>query len=255
MTAEPDTSPKKQPKLRATFFVLLVVVLITVAILLAFGLGGKLVGDYNKRFWIASTQGTANEAVEIDPHVTKVKDEYLKVVDIQETQQVNGVFEKISAGDYQYEKIDEESLGQYTINTFFFYKDKQQATVGYENAVQYLESIGYEQDKEIEASETSASLLRTFVPAQESSDGSPGSDKITLSTFTRESGVTVIIFLYQSTELPLSGIPAQGEEYTVEELKEYENKVFSGEIDSCELPPNGAIGGWYSDHDCFKEDL
>lgn len=255
MTTQTNPAKKPQPKLRVSFLILLGIVLVTVALILAFGVGGKFVGDYNKRNWIVSTQGTATSSANYDPHVTKTQNEYLKVVEIQEANNVDGVYEKISAGDYEYAQIDSESLGQYTINTFFFYENPEDADKAFQKTQEYLENISYAEDKEVESTETNVTLLKTVVPSEEQSNVSPGNDKVTLTKFTRESGVTVLIFMFQSTELPLSGIPASGEEFTVEKLKDYEQKVFSGEIDSCSLTPNGAIGGWYPNHECYKADL
>lgn len=256
MSSSVNTPEPRPQKIRLTFTILLVVVMIAAALFLSFGLGGKLIGDYNTRNYTVASQGTAIDAAQVDPHVTKVADEHKKVTSYAAQNNVNGIFERVYAGDYSYEKIDENSLGQYTIESFYFFENKDDSRKAYESILKYLNDLGYQQDESIEASESTANLLRVFVPSDEVSSASPGNDAITLDTYEKESGVNVIIFMFKSTELKLSGIPqVSNENYTVEQQEKWIARIVNGEEDGCDLTPNGVVGGWVPQYECYQSDL
>jgi len=251
----PTSSSKSHPKIRITFTILLAAVLIFVALIFVFW-GSQIIGENNKKNWFQTTQGLASDSSQVDPHITKVYEEQNQVTNVAKNNNVGGIFQKISAGDYQYETLKHENLAQFTVENFYFFDTNENAVSAWEEMSVLMSELGYEQDPSVDPTETSASLIRQVVPADEMSDVSPGNDTVSLSMFTREPGVTVIVFLYTSTELTLGGIPAQdGEQFTVTQVEQMIEDVVNGTVDGCSLQPNGTTGGWVPDLGCYQQYL
>lgn len=251
-----NSTKTKPQKVRLTFTILLIVVMVVAALFLSFVWGGKLIGDYNTRNYITTSQGTATDEVSVDPHITKVADEYKKITQYAVQNNVDGIFEKIFAGDYSYEKIDENSSGQYTINSFYFFKNQEDSNKTYTNILKYLNDLGYKKDESSDKSSTKIKLLRVFVPSDELSSAAPGNDTVTLDMYTKSSGVNVIAFTFASTELKLSEIPqTSNKNYTVEEKEKWVTRIKNGEENVCDIKPNGVVGGWVPEYKCYQSDL
>lgn len=249
--------PKKTSKVRWSFIILLITVLVAVAVWLSLGLGGQIMGDYLKQNYVKATHGLAMEEPEVDSHVSKVHTEYETLLELADSQNPDGVFEMITAGDYSYEKLEPELPGQYTISSTIIYPDEATAKKVYDKFIETLTSIGYEQDPEIEPTESTADLLRMFNAADEASEGAPGDDHIVLQYYATGENLdkTKITFFYSGTETPLAGIPYEKEEITVKDFDALVEKVVAGEIDQCAYEPNGIIGGWYPEYECLPEYL
>jgi hypothetical protein len=242
-------------RIKLALGVLAVVVLVIIAGWLSIGLGGGLLGDLRSQKFIKTTQGVATETVMVDPHVTKVNNEYQNFLDIAKNNgKIEGLYERIHAGDYAYETLTAEEKGQYSIDASVFFNEKVESENTYKEAQKTFEEIGYKVNPDSSTSETQVELIRQFVPADESSTASPGSDRILLSLHEKNNTYSVMI-TYQSTELPLGGIPAQGENYTVEQVKQMWEDIQTGKLDLCSLEPNGAVGSWSPDYECLQENL
>lgn len=239
-------------KVRSGFIVLLVIVLVGVAGWLSIGLGGDLLGDYRSLKFIKTTQGVAINISQYDPHVTKVEQEYKDLLSrATNNNKIEGIYERIHAGDYAYETLTAKEKGQYTIEAAIFFGDKNEAQTTFDEALKTFKEIGYTVKSDAENTEQ-VELVRQFIPADESSSAAPGFDKILISIKTDETKPS-IRFNYQSTELPLGGIPAQGDTYTVEQVNKMWEEIGNGKLDLCSYEPNGAIGGWYPEYECLKE--
>lgn len=250
---KPKTENKK---VRFTFIALLGLVLVTVAVWLSVGLGGKLVGDYREQNFIKTTHGVASSESELDPHIKKIQAEYKKVIDTAKANNPDGIYERIYAGDYAYEKLTADEMGQYTIEASIIFSSDETAKKVYSDILTQLKIVGYEQDEKVTPTETNADLLRMFVAADEQSAGSPGNDLVTLGVSPSGDGLkSRITFFYQGTETPLGGLPNGSENYKVSEYEELIKKVSSGELNICDYEPNGAVGGWYPEYSCQKDYL
>jgi hypothetical protein len=238
-------------KIKLGLISFVVLALIAVAGWLSIGLGGKLLGNYKSLENIKTTQGLASDTSDYDPHITKVSGEYQNFLGIVKSSgDIEGIYEKVSAGDYSYETLDDKSLGRYTVESKAFIKNEDVANKVYQEAVRTFQEIGYTTETK---GNNEMSFTREFQPAKEASDAQPGVDTLVIALTEKESSYEVS-FNYQSTELPLSGIPSQGQpDYTVEEVNKMVSEVDDGTLDACDFEPNGAVGGWYPEYSCLKE--
>jgi hypothetical protein len=238
-------------KIKLGLISFVVLALIAVAGWLSIGLGGKLLGNYKSLENVKTTHGLASDTSDYDPHITKVSGEYQNFLGIVKSSgDIEGVYEKISAGDYSYESLNEESVGKYTIESKVFIKNEDAANEVYQEAVRTFQEIGYVTEAK---GDNKMSFNREFQPAKEASNAQPGVDTLVIALTEKES-LYEVSFDYQSTELPLSGIPSQGEpNYTVEEVNKMVSEVDDGTLDACNFEPNGAVGGWYPEYGCLKD--
>lgn len=243
--------------LKVLISLLVLAVAICLALVLSLGVGGNIVNNYRQTLYIASTQGTAPSIKEADPHIQKVHKEYKTFIkQVEKSKSLEGIYERIHAGDYSYENIeDENNNGQYIIENFVFFDSLKSAEEEFNSLKKSLESYGYSPKNSTTFDDNQIDLTRQFVPAREQSSASPGNDSLTISLNERD-GHGIIMFTYSSTELPLNLIPTNNDkDYTVTELKKMWDKVISKEIDLCEYEPNGAIGGWYPEYNCLQDSL
>lgn len=243
--------------LKVLISILILAIAISAALILSLGVGGNIVNNYRQTLWTATTQGTASSLKESDPHIQKVYNEYNSfLTDAKKTNQIEGIYERIHAGDYSYENIqDETNNGQYIIESFVFFKKSDEATQQFLNLKTTLQEAGYKAKNNTTFEDDQVEMNRQFIPARENSAASPGNDNLIVSLNERDD-YQVIMFSYSSTELPLNKIPTNNDkDYNVTELKKMWDKVISKEIDLCEYEPNGAIGGWYPEYKCLQDSL
>ena len=244
----------KLGKIRLSFLAILGVAVVALVAWLVFGLAAPMVTNLNAQKHIKTTHGLAVNESETDPHVTKTSEEYDNLIFLSKDYNVTGIYEKQSAGDYSYEKLEPEHPGRYTIETTLFFETPENATEAYASLVDRLTGIGYTPADKEEPNEKFTSLERMFIAADESSNGSPGSDKFTLTNISNDVGK--IVLLFQTPEIPLKGIPSNGEkDVTVSEYNKTIENIISGEINLCEYEPNGLTGGWYPDYECLQDKL
>ena len=256
VSPSPVSPQKKNRKVSVPLFLLLLLTLVATAVILV-GWGGSILGEYNKKDWFVASEGTATDITSSDAHVQTAADQYKKLKIIAGEEHVGAVFERIYAGNESYEKIVPEDLGQYSIDTFFFYDKEADGKKAYDRMLQYLNDLGYVQDSLVTASDTTATLIRPVSPKDEGSEGSPGNDSVSLFYAPTSTGKTRVIFMYQSTELTLAGIPADPnfDYYTVEQAQKLNNDIASHTVNSCDYQPNGVVGGWDPAYGCYFDDL
>lgn len=243
--------------LKVLISMLILVIAISVALILSLGFGGNIINNYRQTLWTVTTQGTASSLKEADPHIQKVYAEYKDFLNnAKKTNKVEGIYERIHAGDYSYENIqDETNNGQYFIESFVFFNSPDEANETFLKLKTTLQDAGYEAKNNTSFEDSQVDVKRQFIPARENSSASPGNDNL-IASLNERNGYQVIMFSYSSTELPLNKIPTNNDKnYSVTELKKMWDKVISKDIDLCEYEPNGAIGGWYPEYKCLQDSL